>query len=61
MLYKYVEMRLVQSQYVLHIIIQICVLYDRMDLLDVDGIVRFILSLQRPDGSFTGDKWGVSF
>ena len=34
-------------------------LYDCVEEVDVEGIVRFIKSLQRPDGSFIGDKWGV--
>ena len=28
-------------------------------MVDVDGVVKFVQSLQRPDGSFTGDKWGT--
>ena len=33
-------------------------LYDAVDSLDVDGIVKYVVGLQRDDGSFTGDKWG---
>ncbi len=38
---------------------QIYILYDKLDMVDVDGVVKFIQSLQRADGSFTGDKWGM--
>jgi geranylgeranyl transferase type-2 subunit beta len=38
--------------------IQILVLYDELHLVDVDKVVGFVKSLQRPDGSFTGDYWG---
>lgn len=38
--------------------IQILALFGRMDMLNVDGATRFILSLQQPDGSFCGDQWG---
>ena len=24
----------------------------------MDSVVKFVTELQRPDGSFTGDKWG---
>ena len=29
-----------------------------MDSIDREGVVKFIVSLQKADGSFTGDKWG---
>ena len=31
---------------------------DCVDKIDVEGVVRYIQSLQQEDGSFTGDKWG---
>ena len=37
---------------------QVLVLYDRLDVIDREGVVRFVAGLQQPDGSFTGDKWG---
>lgn len=33
-------------------------MYDRIDAIDVEGVVKYVKSLQNPDGSFTGDKWG---
>ncbi|KAJ3513596.1 hypothetical protein NLJ89_g2870 [Agrocybe chaxingu] len=38
--------------------IQILVMQDALDRLDVDRVVKFILSLQQPSGVFAGDKWG---
>ena len=38
--------------------VQILCTYDRLDVIDVDGVVRYVSSLQQPDGSFSGDKWG---
>jgi len=38
--------------------VQILCTYDRLDAVDVDGIVKYVASLQQSDGSFTGDKWG---
>lgn len=38
--------------------VQILCTYDRLDAIDVEGVVKYIASLQQPDGSFTGDKWG---
>ena len=29
-----------------------------MDAIDKEGVVKFVSSLQQPDGSFHGDKWG---
>ena len=37
---------------------QVLVLYDCVEVVDVEGVVRFVKALQRPDGSFVGDKWG---
>ena len=30
----------------------------QLDTLDTEAIVRYIVSLQQPDGSFFGDRWG---
>ncbi|XP_061713558.1 geranylgeranyl transferase type-2 subunit beta [Cydia pomonella] len=38
--------------------VQILALYDRVDAIDVEGVVRYIKSMQQEDGSFFGDKWG---
>ncbi|CAH2038021.1 unnamed protein product, partial [Iphiclides podalirius] len=38
--------------------IQVLALYDRLDAIDVEGVVRYVASLQQEDGSFFGDKWG---
>lgn len=38
--------------------IQILCLYDRLDAIDIEGVVNYVASLQNPDGSFMGDKWG---
>ncbi|CAH0751089.1 unnamed protein product [Diatraea saccharalis] len=38
--------------------VQVLAMYDRLDAIDVDGVVRYIVSLQQEDGSFDGDKWG---
>ncbi|KAM0754157.1 rab geranylgeranyltransferase [Meredithblackwellia eburnea MCA 4105] len=38
--------------------IQILATHDSLHLLDVDKIVKYVLSLQSTDGSFAGDKWG---
>jgi geranylgeranyl transferase type-2 subunit beta len=38
--------------------IQIATMYDELDMLDITGIVSYVKSLQKEDGSFTGDKWG---
>ena len=33
-------------------------LYDAVDTLDVDAVVKYLVGLQLDDGSFMGDKWG---
>jgi len=33
-------------------------LYDRQDLVEADKVAGYVTSLQLPDGSFMGDKWG---
>ncbi|XP_068140306.1 geranylgeranyl transferase type-2 subunit beta [Drosophila tropicalis] len=38
--------------------IQILCTYDAVDEIDTDAVVRFVVGLQQPDGSFFGDKWG---
>ncbi|KAL7738754.1 hypothetical protein ACLKA6_010400 [Drosophila palustris] len=38
--------------------VQILCTYDALDDIDCDAVVRFIVGLQQPDGSFFGDKWG---
>ena len=38
--------------------VQICALFQSMDKLDADAIMRYLKSLQNPDGSFAGDEWG---
>ena len=40
------------------ILLQILVLYDKLDAVDVNGILSFVSGLQQIDGSFIGDKWG---
>ena len=37
--------------------VQVAVIFDRLDMLDVDKIEEFICSLQQGDGSFVGDEW----
>ena len=38
--------------------VYVLALCDALDRLDSDAVVRYIASLQQPDGSFAGDKWG---
>lgn len=38
--------------------IQILALANQLDRVDGAKVARFISSLQQPDGSFYGDKWG---
>ena len=37
---------------------KVLVLYGSVSEVDIEAVVRFVKGLQRPDGSFTGDKWG---
>ena len=37
---------------------QVLTLYNSVSEIDVDGVVHFVASLQQPDGSFIGNKWG---
>lgn len=38
--------------------VQILAMYDALDRVDEEAVVRFVKGLQRADGSFAGDKWG---
>ena len=38
--------------------VQILCLFDALERLDVPRVMRYVSSLQRPDGSFQGDEWG---
>jgi len=38
--------------------VQLYALFDAMDRVDVPRVAAYVASLQRPDGSFVGDKWG---
>lgn len=38
--------------------VQILCLYDNLNTIDIDGVVKYVKNLQLPDGSFMGDKWG---
>ncbi|KAJ8917507.1 hypothetical protein NQ315_005556 [Exocentrus adspersus] len=38
--------------------VQILCTYNKLDVIDTEGVVKYIKSLQLPDGSFMGDKWG---
>uniref|UniRef100_A0A1A9UY94 Geranylgeranyl transferase type-2 subunit beta n=1 Tax=Glossina austeni TaxID=7395 RepID=A0A1A9UY94_GLOAU len=38
--------------------VQILCIYDALDEVDCDAIVRYVSSLQQRDGSFFGDCWG---
>ena len=38
--------------------VQILCTYNRLDAIDINGVVNYIVALQLSDGSFTGDKWG---
>lgn len=33
-------------------------MYDNLNSIDTEAIVKYVASLQLPDGSFMGDKWG---
>ena len=35
-------------------------LYESVPVIDVEGVVKYVSSLQQPDGSFIGDSWGGS-
>lgn len=32
-------------------------MYDRLDAVDVEGIVRYVVALQQEDGSFYGENF----
>ena len=38
--------------------VQVAIMLDCVDKIDVEGVVKYVQSLQLEDGSFTGDKWG---
>lgn len=38
--------------------IQVLTMYNRLDAIDVEGVVKFVAGLQQKDGSFSGDQWG---
>ncbi|KAI4471381.1 geranylgeranyl transferase type beta subunit [Holotrichia oblita] len=38
--------------------VQILCMYDKVDIIDIEGVVKYVASLQQSDGSFSGDKWG---
>lgn len=38
--------------------IQIACIYDCLDIINQDKVVKYIASLQNEDGSFSGDEWG---
>ena len=33
-------------------------LYESVPVINVEGVVKYVSSLQQPDGSFIGDSWG---
>lgn len=37
---------------------QILCIYDALDEVDLEAVAKYVASLQQPDGSFFGDKWG---
>jgi len=38
--------------------VQVAAIYDCMDKIDIEGVVRYVSGLQQEDGSFWGDCWG---
>lgn len=38
--------------------IQILCIYDALDVIDIEKVVKYVKERQQPDGSFTGDYWG---
>uniref|UniRef100_A0A6V7QXQ1 Geranylgeranyl transferase type-2 subunit beta n=1 Tax=Ananas comosus var. bracteatus TaxID=296719 RepID=A0A6V7QXQ1_ANACO len=38
--------------------VQILLLFDRLDVLDIDKVSDYVAGLQNEDGSFSGDIWG---
>ena len=41
-----------------HYALLVLSLYGALDRLDSEGVVTFIVSLQKEDGSFSADRWG---
>lgn len=37
---------------------QILTIYNALESIDTNRVTEYIKSLQQPDGSFFGDKWG---
>lgn len=33
-------------------------MFDKLDAINVEGVVKYVKNLQQDDGSFAGDKWG---
>mmetsp|Transcript_4835 Transcript_4835/g.7227 ORF Transcript_4835/g.7227 Transcript_4835/m.7227 type:complete len:156 (-) Transcript_4835:687-1154(-) len=38
--------------------VQVYALFESLDLLNKDAIAKFVASMQKDDGSFSGDEWG---
>lgn len=38
--------------------VQILALSGNLDKINCDKVAQYVASLQQPDGSFSGDKWG---
>lgn len=36
-------------------------MYNRLDAIDIEGVVRYVTSLQQDDGSFFGKEWFTIF
>lgn len=37
---------------------EVLALFDKLDVLDIDKVTGYVASLQKEDGSFSGDTWG---
>ena len=37
---------------------QLLALMGKLDRIDADAVAAYVVSMQQPDGSFVGDKWG---
>lgn len=38
--------------------VQILCIYDCLNEINIEDVAKYVQSLQQPDGSFFGDKWG---
>lgn len=38
--------------------VQILCIYNALDTIDIERVVKYVKERQQPDGSFTGDIWG---